>query len=51
VCASFISDPPSDTVDLECQLLEAAKAGDLETVRRIVLSNPHTVNCRDLDGR
>jgi ankyrin repeat protein len=31
--------------------LEAAKAGDLETVRRIVLSNPHTVNCRDLDGR
>jgi tankyrase len=36
---------------VECQLLEAAKAGDLETVRRIVLSNPHTVNCRDLDGR
>ena len=44
-------EPQSDTVDLECQLLEAAKAGDLDTVRRIVLSNPMTVNCRDLDGR
>lgn len=42
---------PPDTVDLEVQLLEAAKAGDLETVQRIVLSNAHTVNCRDLDGR
>lgn len=42
---------PSDTVGLETQLLDAAKAGDLETVQRIVLSNPHTVNCRDLDGR
>lgn len=42
---------PPDTVDLELQLLEAAKAGDLETVQRIVLNNPHTVNCRDLDGR
>lgn len=42
---------PPDTVDLEVQLLEAAKAGDLDTVQRIVLSNPHTVNCRDLDGR
>ncbi|XP_058447048.1 poly [ADP-ribose] polymerase tankyrase [Malaya genurostris] len=47
----ILQDPPSDTVDLECQLLEAAKAGDLDTVRRIVLSNPMTVNCRDLDGR
>uniref|UniRef100_A0A182UH31 Poly [ADP-ribose] polymerase n=1 Tax=Anopheles melas TaxID=34690 RepID=A0A182UH31_9DIPT len=47
----ILQDPPSDTVDLECQLLEAAKAGDLDTVRRIVLSSPMTVNCRDLDGR
>lgn len=46
----ILKDPP-DTVDLELQLLEASKTGDLETVQRIVLSNPHTVNCRDLDGR
>lgn len=46
----ILKDPP-DTDILECQLLEAAKAGDLDTVRRIVLANPHTVNCRDLDGR
>ncbi|KFB40787.1 hypothetical protein ZHAS_00008218 [Anopheles sinensis] len=47
----ILQDPPSDTVDLECQLLEAAKAGDIDSVRRIVLSSPMTVNCRDLDGR
>lgn len=47
----ILKDPPSDTVDLECKLLEASKTGDLETVRRIILSNPITVNCRDLDGR
>lgn len=46
----ILKDPP-DTEMIECQLLEAAKAGDLDTVRRIVLANPHTVNCRDLDGR
>lgn len=44
-------DPPSDTIDIECQLLEAAKAGDLELVQRIVTTHPHAVNCRDLDGR
>lgn len=43
----ILKDPP----DSETNLLEAAKAGDLDTVRRIVLANPHTVNCRDLDGR
>lgn len=42
---------PPDTDVLECQLLEAAKAGDLDTVQRIALSNLLTVNCRDLDGR
>lgn len=42
---------PPDPADLEVQLLESAKSGDLETVKKIVLSNPHTVNCRDLDGR
>uniref|UniRef100_A0A1B0G6T3 Poly [ADP-ribose] polymerase n=1 Tax=Glossina morsitans morsitans TaxID=37546 RepID=A0A1B0G6T3_GLOMM len=43
----LLKDPP----DTETHLLEAAKAGDLDTVRRIVLANPQTVNCRDLDGR
>lgn len=43
----ILKSPP----DLEVQLLESAKSGDLETVKKIVLSNPHTVNCRDLDGR
>lgn len=42
---------PSDTCFLECQLLEASKAGDLDTVRRIIKTSPQTVNCRDLDGR
>eukprot|EP00094_Tigriopus_californicus_P011802 TCALIF_11400-PA protein Name:"Similar to Tnks Tankyrase-1 (Mus musculus)" AED:0.04 eAED:0.04 QI:0/0.85/0.75/0.87/0.71/0.5/8/1134/1190 len=47
-------DPPSNGAvgaDVEYQLLEAAKAGDLELVKRIVESHPHIVNCRDLDGR
>lgn len=42
---------PPDAVDFEVQLLEASKTGDLETVQRIVVNNPHLVNCRDLDGR
>lgn len=46
----ILKDPP-ETVDIEVQLLDAAKAGDLDTVQRIVVANPHTVNCRDLDGR
>lgn len=42
--------PPAD---LEYQLLEGAKAGDLDNVRRILGSSPspQLVNCRDLDGR
>jgi len=42
--------PPAD---LEYQLLEAAKAGDLDNVRRILGASPtpQLVNCRDLDGR
>lgn len=42
---------PPDPGDLEVQLLESAKSGDLDTVKKIVMANPHTVNCRDLDGR
>lgn len=44
-------DPPSGSVDVECQLLDAAKAGDLDAVQRLLTSCPQTVNCRDLDGR
>ncbi|KAG8226948.1 hypothetical protein J437_LFUL004666 [Ladona fulva] len=46
-----LQDPPSSSVDVECQLLEAAKAGDTEQVKRILTSYPHIVNCRDFDGR
>lgn len=44
-------DPPSGTDDAEAQLLEASKSGDLAAVERILQTNPHVVNCRDLDGR
>jgi len=45
------ADPPSGSADVECQLLEAAKAGDSEQVQRLLTSYPQIVNCRDLDGR
>lgn len=45
------SDPPAGTADVECQILEAAKSGDLDQVQRLLGSFPHIVNCRDLDGR
>ncbi|XP_076060253.1 tankyrase isoform X2 [Oratosquilla oratoria] len=44
-------DPPGPGVDSEQQLLEAAKSGDIECVRRILTAQPHLVNVRDLDGR
>lgn len=47
----ILQDPPSGSADVECQLLEAAKAGDLDQVQRLLASFPHIVNCRDLDGR
>ena len=43
--------PAAAGTDVEYQLLEAAKAGDLELVKKIVADHPHIVNCRDLDGR
>ncbi|KAG8281330.1 Poly [ADP-ribose] polymerase tankyrase-2 [Homalodisca vitripennis] len=46
----YITEPPA-VLDLESQLLEAAKAGDLEQVQRLLTAYPHIVNCRDLDGR
>lgn len=50
----LLSEEPSSQgagADIEYQLLEAAKAGDLELVKKIVADHPHIVNCRDLDGR
>ncbi|XP_059179207.1 poly [ADP-ribose] polymerase tankyrase-1-like isoform X1 [Physella acuta] len=44
-------DPPVGGTDIDIQLLEAAKAGDLELVKKLVATNLHAVNCRDVDGR
>ena len=51
--SKLLSEEPSSQAgaDLEYQLLEAAKAGDLELVKKTVLEHPQIVNCRDLDGR
>ncbi|XP_013391608.1 tankyrase-1 isoform X2 [Lingula anatina] len=37
--------------DFDIQLLEAAKAGDMEVVKKLIGIHSNTVNCRDLDGR
>ncbi|KAK7463981.1 hypothetical protein BaRGS_00038021 [Batillaria attramentaria] len=44
-------DPPVGGTDIDLQLLEAAKAGDIELVKKLVTTNVHAVNCRDVDGR
>ncbi|KAL8592133.1 Poly [ADP-ribose] polymerase tankyrase-2 [Nucella lapillus] len=44
-------DPPVGGTDIDLQLLEAAKAGDMELVKKLVTTNVHAVNCRDVDGR
>ncbi|XP_033757082.1 poly [ADP-ribose] polymerase tankyrase-1-like [Pecten maximus] len=44
-------DPPVGGTDVDIQLLEAAKAGDIEVIKKLVSANPQSVNCRDLDGR
>lgn len=44
-------DSLSGGVDVEYQLLEASKAGDLDVVTKLLVSQTHIVNCRDLDGR
>ncbi|KAL5021726.1 hypothetical protein ScPMuIL_000881 [Solemya velum] len=44
-------DPPVGGTDVDLQLLEAAKAGDLELIKKLVSANLHAVNCRDVDGR
>ena len=49
----LLAEEPSSPggADIEYQLLEAAKAGDLDLVKKIVTEHPNIVNCRDLDGR
>ncbi len=47
----FLDDLPTGGTDVDIQLLEAAKAGDLEVCKKLVGAHPHAVNCRDLDGR
>ena len=46
-----VLEEPPPLLDLETQLLEASKAGDLDTVQRLLIGYPHIVNCRDMDGR
>ena len=38
-------------MDLEYQLLEASRSGDLDTVVKILNQRPDIVNCRDRAGR
>lgn len=47
----IFQDPPVVNGDVECQILESAKSGDLEQVQRFLELYPNIVNCRDLDGR
>lgn len=44
-------EPQRGGADTEFHLLEAAKAGDLEVVKKLVASHGDIVNCRDVDGR
>lgn len=49
-----LSLPENDALvndDLNFQLLESARWGDLKTVKKIVMLHPNKINCRDLDGR
>uniref|UniRef100_A0A2R5LDL0 Poly [ADP-ribose] polymerase n=2 Tax=Ornithodoros turicata TaxID=34597 RepID=A0A2R5LDL0_9ACAR len=47
----ILHEPHRGSADMEYQLLEAAKAGDLEVVKKLVAANSDIVNCRDVDGR
>lgn len=50
VCLNYQSTEPP-VVDLEYQLLEASRSGDLDTVVKILSQRPDVVNCRDMEGR
>uniref|UniRef100_T1ISP3 Uncharacterized protein n=1 Tax=Strigamia maritima TaxID=126957 RepID=T1ISP3_STRMM len=47
----FLENPSNGGADVENQLLEAAKAGDLTLTKKLLDAHPHLVNCRDLEGR
>ncbi|CAF2178024.1 unnamed protein product [Rotaria magnacalcarata] len=40
-----------NVTDLQLQLLEASKSGDVDVVKRVLTFNPSLVNCRDAQGR
>ncbi|MGH0181638.1 UNVERIFIED_CONTAM: hypothetical protein FKN15_007279 [Acipenser sinensis] len=48
-CFGLPENIPVRNSDVDYRLLEAAKAGDLDTVKQ--LCSPQNVNCRDLEGR
>ncbi|KAK6494429.1 hypothetical protein HHUSO_G1000 [Huso huso] len=48
-CSGLPENIPVRNSDVDYRLLEAAKAGDLDTVKQ--LCSPQNVNCRDLEGR
>ncbi|XP_037282479.2 tankyrase isoform X1 [Rhipicephalus microplus] len=47
----LLHEPQHSSGDVEFQLLEAAKAGDLDIVKKLISSHVEIVNCRDVDGR
>ncbi|KAF3850614.1 hypothetical protein F7725_012386 [Dissostichus mawsoni] len=47
--AALAENVPTRNSDVDYRFLEAAKAGDLDTVQQ--LCTPQNVNCRDLEGR
>ncbi|KAL1436839.1 hypothetical protein MTO96_049239 [Rhipicephalus appendiculatus] len=47
----LLHEPQHSSGDSEFQLLEAAKAGDLDIVKKLISSHVDIVNCRDVDGR
>ncbi|VVC35473.1 Hypothetical protein CINCED_3A004169 [Cinara cedri] len=42
---------PTVFINLEAELLEASKSGNLDKVKKLLTGYPNIVNCRDLDGR
>ncbi|XP_067936599.1 poly [ADP-ribose] polymerase tankyrase-1-like isoform X2 [Watersipora subatra] len=43
--------PLTGGTDVDIQLLDAAKTGDMDLVKKLVTAHIGAVNCRDLDGR
>lgn len=49
----MLRDDPAPQIgtDVDLRLLEAAKGGDMEEVKKLIAAHPHAVFCRDVDGR